>query len=65
MLHITSTEGANSHERSGHHHCLFLLIAVWRAALTTCSRRTEGASVGPVWPGVNLSGTKDRGSGWV
>jgi len=23
ILHFTSTEGANSHKRSGHHHCTF------------------------------------------
>jgi hypothetical protein len=29
MLHAASTEGANSHTRSGYHHCIFLK-AVWR-----------------------------------
>jgi hypothetical protein len=61
----TSTEGANSHERSGHHHCHFLLNAVWRAAYPLMDKRTEGASAQPTWPSVNLSGTKDRGSGCV
>src|SRR5439155_6173180 len=53
-----ATEGASSHTRSGpvlhtHH-------AVWRAA--TALWRTEGARPGTT-PRLNLSGTKDRGSG--
>ena len=43
ILHVASTEGANSHKRSGHHHCMFFK-AVWRAAIAIVRGRTEGAN---------------------
>lgn len=56
----SSTEGANSHKRSGFPtEDTALHYAVWRAIATRC---TEGAS-GQRALGTNLSGIKDRGSG--
>jgi hypothetical protein len=65
MLHVPSTEGANSHTRSGQPTAHFVK-AVWRAAtallLGWAHRRSKHEANGPR---VNLSGTEDRGSGTV
>ena len=52
------TEGANSHTRSGP--VLHTTIAVWRDVTDVTHRRSKAAGT---TSRLNLSGTKDRGSG--
>jgi hypothetical protein len=44
MLQFASTEGANSHERSGHHHCTVFLKPSGESLSHFTRWRAEGAS---------------------